>query len=52
MNINPDYMAVMRTGARITRTQYRKQIESGIVVFWCMFAGLSIVLTAILTGGF
>jgi hypothetical protein len=52
MKINADYMSIMRSGARVTRSQYRKEIESGVVLFWCMAGAVMLVLIAVLTGGF
>lgn len=48
MNINPDYMAVMRTGARITRSQFKKEQEAGHIIFVCIIAGAVIVLAAVI----
>lgn len=47
MKINKDYMKVMRTGTSIYRREiHRKQIESAVIVAWCM-----ILAALIITGG-
>ena len=48
MKINPDYMAVMRAGAKVTRSQFRKEQDAGHIVFICLMAGAAIILTAVL----
>jgi hypothetical protein len=46
MKLNHDYSLMMRTGSRLHRTQYRKEIESGIVLFWSMAGALAVLLIA------
>jgi len=48
MNINHDYMAVMRTGARITRSQFKKEQEAGVIVSACFLGAIVIIVLAII----
>lgn len=48
MNINKDYMSIMRAGARIERAHYRKEIESGFTMFYALAIGAGVVLLAAL----
>jgi len=52
MKINADYMSIMRSGARVTRSQYRKEIESGLIMSVCLAICAGLVIVAVLTGGF
>lgn len=47
MKINPDYMAVMRTGARITRDQFKKEQEAGVIVSACILGAIVTIILAI-----
>jgi len=49
MKINKDYSKVLRSGTQQTKLidgyKYRKQIESAVILFWCMCgAGILIIL--------
>lgn len=46
MKINPDYMAVMRTGAQITRSQFKKEQEAGIILSACLLGAVVLVVMA------
>ena len=49
MNINKDYMSVMRYGAGMDRLlRYRSQLESGYRLFVCLVMGLCLVMLALI----
>jgi len=48
MKINREYMSVMRRGKWLNKQTYRKEIESGMVLGYCLLSGPFIFLFAYL----
>lgn len=50
MKLNKDYMNAMRRGKWLGAQRYRKQIESGIIVGWCLAIAFWMLVVGIVWG--